>query len=472
VTPRGSGSGGSLSRFAHGSDDQHVPVERYYCDSDFQDCSGWLEQDLDRKTGASARPLRFMRISLWNSAGRRLATTFTNASGWFSATFSMPGASCNGQNVRVQRELVRVHEADVALGSPRYRFQVVDGSHALYAASRTVTLSGSSTAASYTLPRTDTTVFLRATNLFYTAESALTEIVNWSSTLKSRLSYPDAAGSHKYILDPSNPDGSYCESDETQSGDVYMGYNDYAAGGVIRHELGHWVQAAFHDFQQSNRCLNYTRNDAAGNHGFTTCEYSYASNKEAVASFIAVRSITATDKNAWYCQYGSSTVQGKCSQDVASRAGDTDNDGINPYTMWFILGDTYANAASRCVVATVSCACGGVGQPACNTQATKNANGFRNEVQPARLYWDILDTNNEGSDDVDLSMGQFVTGILAMPSGTANGAFNEPNRTPCNYEGNNVKDYASRIDAYLTNTLQVARNTSSERTLNCVATAP
>lgn len=455
------------------------PQDRYYCDNNHQTCSGWLQQDLDLKTGASAPPLRFLRLTFWNSAGTRLATTYTNASGAFSAVVSLPGASCTGQNVRVQREFVRIHEADLLSANPRARFRIAEHTAArnTQADYQTVPLTGATTNAGYRQRQSDTTSEgSHFANVFYTLDSAIQEISNWSTTLSTRLTYSSAGAAQAYIVDSTYTEGSECWAGRGQDGRVYISYGSYAAGGEIRHELGHWVQAALHNFQQYNECLNYRYDGDNANppsHGFSSCEYGYAAHKEAIATFIAVRSVTSNDTNAWFCQFGSGFNHDQCSLDVKNRAGDPNNDGINPETLWSIIGDRYATTASRCAISDSFCKCGGAGEPVCTDQTFRNNNGFRNEVQPARLYWDALDTNNEGSDDVDLSMGGIISAFLAMPSGTANNQFNEPGTSAaaCLPEQANVKDYANAIDAYIRTITPVSPPTlAAERTLNCVST--
>lgn len=60
------------------------PLDAYYCDSNQgANCSGWLVTDLDAARGASAKPMPYMRIEIWQGS-TFLAKTHSGASGTYS----------------------------------------------------------------------------------------------------------------------------------------------------------------------------------------------------------------------------------------------------------------------------------------------------------------------------------------------------------------------------------------------------
>jgi hypothetical protein len=447
----------------------YEPADRYYCDSDYQTCTGWLQWDLDRyRVGnLGAKGQRYMRLSFWDNAGTRLATAYTNGSGFYSTVVSLPGASCVGQNVRVQREYARVHESDVTLASPRFRFKVTeDDAVTLRASSNTTTLSSSTHTFSVT-QAADNSLDGRPNSVYFTMDAAVSEAVGWWSTLATRLSAANLTSAIAVVVDPSYTSATQSETAGSANGNIWVSYSDFATGAQIRHEFGHRIHQVLHSSLQRDDCWYYNYDTTSG-HGIDTCEYGYATTGEAIADFLAVRTATSADTNAWLCWKTYSSAQSACASEVATRVGDTDSDGVSSANQYVILGDSWANSASRCTVPLgSSCSCGGAGQPACTTQSTRDSRGFRLEAQVARFLWDMIDANNESSlDDTNLSIGTVVQAFAGMTcSGTADGSCNEPNLTTCTAAS---KD---KYNAYDIGDL-LAGDQSQERTLNCVATAP
>ncbi len=459
---------------------KYEPVDYYYCDttrftgaSGVPSCSGWLEIDLDTKRSSSgtAAPLKYVRIEIRNSSGTLLGFTHTNSTGWYSKTVSMPGTSCRNQSVTVRRVLQRVHESDISVSTPRYRFKVVDMAFAVHNTNYSLTLTGSSTTSSKTYPASATSEIARAFAIYYTMNSAMTEAVRWSTNIGTGLASANSSAQFQVVIDALYTDGSYYgwSSDKR----AWLRYADYRDGFNTRHEFGHKIHQVMHYNKQTDRCYDDTYN-GVDYHATDSCECGFYSTGEAMAHFIAARSITSADTNAWACStlQISSFAQDECSRVVVGRVGDSNSDGEQDlsgnYAAWFIIGDTYANSKTRCIVpnSTWGCPCGGSGEPTCTGQTAKDNLGFRNSVNVARFFWDIIDTNNESSkDDTDLTMGTFVAAVEGMTcSGTADGSCNEPNTSPCTAarkEKYNSYDFGDLISG----------DQAAERTLNCVAAA-
>jgi len=452
----------------------YAPADLFYCDSSIGGCTGWLETDLDTKT--SGVPVPYLKVVVRNSANTTtLATTHTNASGFWSTTFTLTGVnSCAGQSVKVRRDFARVHEADVAAATPRYRFQITSNTGSLqtllYPLGIALTDANSRTQTwNNLITDTDTNDYARWQGVYYTMNSAISEIINWSSSLSTQLASTTLA----QVLQAQVASGDSGELPQTNTvptgfGNIQSLWDYYAAGGVIRHELGHWINQLMHTKNQSQ---NSCRDDAfAGSTGHTgrSCEYTVVSSSEGIADFVAVRSITSADTNAWICY---SAMQGGYGRDICSdltfgRLADADNDGIGDASSYKLIGDDWANSATRCAVPdATTCGCGAN----CATSANRALYGHRIETQIARFLWDLIDTNNEGGlDDIDMSAGSLVTAWLGMPCDKNNtatwvdGSCNEPcPPLACKKDSYNPFDWSQMLPT----------DETAERALNCVANA-
>lgn len=445
---------------------RYEPADRYYCDTNSQVCTGWLQVDLDRyRTGdLGAKPQRYMRLSFWNGSGTRLATTYTNASGYYSATVTVPGSSCAGASVQMQREYARAHESDIALGSPRFRFKLTLADKVTVRASAllVVPLTGSTTTYSVT-QAADDSLNGRLNSVYYIMDAAVAEASNWWSTLSTRLSAANATAALSVVVDQTFTSTSYSETSDIEDGTIWLKYAEFASGGQLRHEFGHRIHQLLHNKAQTSECLTYT-----GPHGLDTCGYGFVSTTEGIASFFAARTITSADTNVWFCWKEWASPQDQCSFQTNALTGDTDGDGVQASNRYAIYGDVHVTSNAVCTVPNAtSCACGGSGQPVCAAQSTRNSFGFRIETQVARFLWDIIDSNNEsGLDDTDMTAGTFVQALAGMScSGSGDGSCNEPNVSSCTAASRD-KYNAKDIDDLLPG------DQSQEMALNCVAAAP
>jgi hypothetical protein len=148
---------------------------------------------------------------------------------------------------------------------------------------------------------------------------------------------------------------------------------------------------------------------------------------------------------------------------------------------WAGIGDDWSNATSTCVnlEAAQGCDCGA----ACDA-GEDQANGWRNAVQISRFLWDLIDSNDEGTDDTDLSMADMVALFEGMPCvgdyRSVDGSCEEQAPVPpatCNpdeaTDGGAPRSGPSR-DSF--NCFDIAElvpgSQTGERTLNCVQDAP
>lgn len=446
---------------------RYEPVDTYNCDTDFMACNEWRETDLDKRRGANASPLEYMRVEILdsNAAVVPLKVTHTNATGAYSATFPLDGNTCTGRVVFLRKKYMRVHESDIAAATPRYRFRIVDATpqeNVRMITSEPVTLGGPTSTFNQLFPATNTTINGRAHAVYYTMNSAVREIATWSTNLSTRLASTVPTEQQPIVLDPSVTGNSATYSDPAGRGRMMLGYDSYRAGGIIRHELGHWVHQLAHKRLQAHTCFSYQR-DGMEAHSYNTCEYSFAASMEGLAHFFAVRSVTSNDTNAWLCAYTNAPPD-ECARSIANRTADFDGDGAEEAnSSWIILGDAFVNQTSRCTVPyPLGCGCGGTNEPACTSITGRSINGGRMEGQIARFLWDVIDSNNESGDDTDLAVQDVIAGLEAMPcSGTANGSCNEANSTPCNYDGYSIFDISDALPI---------NGPRGEQILNCLGT--
>jgi hypothetical protein len=376
----------------------------------------------------------------------------------------------------VALDFLRVDERDISASTPRYRYRIVTRNDALRSHNRPVTLStsGNTTTSSYrhAFSAVDDPAHYYAA--YFTMDSAVSEIIGWSTNLRDSLTSTVAADQQAVVMDINSGNTvATTEATPTQKGKIWMPWDAYRAGGTIRHELGHWVHQLIHHKQQARGACVDGRfpttsstppSPADQSHQVDSCEFGYFSTLEGMATFIAVRSATSSDTNAWMCSAVTAEPYDACSANVAVRGGDLDGDGVT--SVWQILGDSFADRPSRCsALRSTSCGCGS----SCGTASEKNAKGFRVETQFARFAWDLIDTSaDSGSvDDVDYSMGEVVAALQGMACSTGtlgvDGTCNEATRSggSCSLDKYNAYDLAALLPT----------NETEERTLNCVASA-
>jgi hypothetical protein len=356
----------------------------------------------------------------------------------------------------------RRHETDTS----RYRFRLsaVDGSDK--GAPMPVLLTGATTNWPYLQPRTDTTsAIAHQFAVYFSANSAVSQMVTWNSTLNTRFAGTTASNILKMVVD-----ASYTSDSGTTPSGISIRYSSFRAGGTIRHELGHWVHDLALNRLQTSSCLDYSWSGtgAGGTHTTSSCEWGFAATNEALATFFATRSITSADLSAWWCATESGTPQDLCSNNIANK-GTTDPDGDGVASAWVILDDTGAASTSHCAVGGASCPCGGSGQPACTDATFRSNYGFRIETNIARFLWDMVDTNNEASqDDSDLGVSDIVAMLVGMPcsASSADGNCNEPNPSPCTAASRDKYNAYDFSDLLVNPTSE-----TTERALNCVSGA-
>lgn len=434
---------------------RYQPADNYYCDTNHfsaASCTGWREVNID----SGDQPMKYMLVEIRTTQnGAPAAITHTNSSGTFSV--AIPNLPSCSTSVWVAPKYRRIHESDLAVGSPRYRFRLTDINHSDLSSPMPAPLNGTPTSSwSNIMARAQNDIHGRAHAVYYTMNSAVTEIVTWSTNLSTRLASSNIASVQKVMVDSSLLSESTTSASSAGDGTIALNWDAYRRGGTIRHELGHWIHQLTHNRAMTASCYSDAYNNVT-NHDVHTCEYGYTATIEAMATFFAVRSITSADQNAWHCK-STSTTQDRCNNEIADT---TDSDGVT--LSWSVIGDRIANAVSKCVTLdSASCGCGA----SCGTQAWKDGQGFRVETQIARFFWDMLDANNDsGLDDTNITMSTLVGVIQGMScTGAVDGSCNEANVNPCTAgkrDAYNVYDYDQLI----------ANNQSGERTLNCVTGA-
>ena len=329
----------------------------------------------------------------------------------------------------------------------------------------------------------NTSTGARVANVYYSVNSMVTAIVNWSTRIDS-LFTGNNGGKPKIFLVKHSP--AITSTGWSEKG-LGVAWDDYFEGFKIRHEMGHSIHSAMHEgnFKMklpSDSCVNSNHLNHSGHNGLS-CEWGSKAMKEGMASFIAVRSATMNDTEVWSCSCNEGRGgQQVCSQLAAGLLSDADR-----YHTSCIegsirgVGDKYADSTSTCAYVTQNLGCG------CNSNPCEESfrvfEGWQNTTQVMRFFWDMIDANNEyGWDDTDENMTSFVGIIESMPCTGSDwgedGSCNEPNVksgrdwacVPSNPMGSyppphfatrhsyNVWDVASRIPGSQTH----------ERILNCV----
>jgi len=396
------------------------PMDVYYCDTTpGLNCANWNEVNLDDKIGAAAAPMKWMVVEIRQS-GAVLIKTATNASGAWSASFTLPGVSCTNQVVQVRHYFVRMDEEFFGQSSMPIRFALVDTDQygnvgqtfQYYGLNRTLTGS-STTAPTLLFARSSSpTSHVRRANLLYTLNSALNEMITWSNDLDNRFSSLDWNEALRIGYSAEYTSGGGVANSSANT--IVFDWDVYPYGDVARHELSHIAVGHMFRHDRDSACMSYHYNgDTNGSRLPLGCEWGSTATNEGLADFFAVRSIT-TNQNAFLCGCNDPANQDLCSENAASPPTDSDGFWYCPTGQWFLgVGDDWSNGTGTCLNLEVGmaghCNCG----TSCNASEDQD-NGWRNALQLARFFWDLIDGNDEGGDDTDLTTPDFVGILQAM----------------------------------------------------------
>lgn len=421
------------------------PMDAYYCDSDLLSCSNWNERDLDTKIGsANAAPMRYMWITV-RQGSTQVGHAVTNSAGAWTATLNFASGVCAGKVVDIRYYFNRIHEDDVALPNPRERFVLVNlineatnpepGTSAAYHSIDGQTLSGNTTAGPalrfLNTGINSATPTVRRANVYYTAESAVSEMVTWP-TLSAGFSKPSGTMPVRIGYEDTFDGGGI--ANPSWNG-LILGWNRYRNGAIVRHELGHLAHGYLHGGHRNADCQTYNFNTPStssplyNKYSDRSCEYGSAATSEGFASFLGLRSIVESGINAFWCTCESPASQQVCS-DLAAGLSDSDGDwmtgcvansGLAP--VGFLgVGDIWADHPFDCIRlrGDESCTCSG--SPC--SPAFYNDAGWRNYAQVLRFLWDMLDsTTDGGQDDTELTISGLLNSIVAMPCNGNFGGF-------------------------------------------------
>ena len=490
------------------------PQDSYYCDPDIlgaSACTGWREVDIDEKT----MPMEYMAIGVYTTSDTKLGSTTTDGNGNWSLTFQLGGSQCQGQIVNIRQYFARAHEADVGSPTPRWRFwivdidfsgQVPDPGNNLHVKDENKTLSGPTTTHTRQWSRTETSTTGRLANVYFTVNSMMKEITQWSTNLEQSFTFGPLSGPLLRI----GFDYGYNEAATTLGPyDMLVGRNAYGYGAVIRHELGHVTHAHIHHRERDGDCQSYAFDFQACDDGCTpgdancrcntrSCEYGATAMSEALSSFFATRSImgSGTNTKVWNCSCWDGPLDRDnnginnwdiCSEHAALASDpDSDNDfyytcttGDLTPTFWH-LGDSVSASVASCVHLRWDGGCDCPDSGWCNT-SYKLSTGWRNTAQVTRFLWDMFDaTTDNGQDDTNLSIQQLVSYMEGMPCsgnlGGQDGSCEEQAPPPggsCNpaTDGATTPNGTGTRDAYNPRDFGdlLPGDQSSERTINCVA---
>lgn len=466
------------------------PLDGYYCDtSAASNCTGWREQNLDQARGTNAKKLQYMRIEIWRANNTvYLAKAHTSSTGAYSVSFTLPGSTCSGQSVTIQHWMQRIHESDVQVWPPRYRFSItayqagVSESQmlAVWRVNQNVTLTGPTTAVAVTFGA-NTSLASRLANIYYTANSAIKEIVTWTTRLSGHFASTSGGnnGIFRLIYGPDNAGVGGAMNPWDWA--VVLGYDAYNRGATIRHELGHAVREAMHDRTcQFIGCSTYDLN-YSGNYFLDSCEYGSAAFNEGFANFIAVTSVTTHDTNAWICSCSDNANQDVCSElsnGTVSGDGRIDCGGL--FTDFVAIGDRWVTSTAWCKKVRESLGCSGCTQDSNGFCTNGSLFGWRNVVQVTRFLWDLVDTSTDGGyDSIDYTMGGLISAIQGMPQGYGvDGSCRESERalpSECNPSTNGapVTGGAGSRDAYDVRDISdlLPEDETWVRSINCVSLA-
>lgn len=536
------------------------PLDTYYCDQSWQstsECSGWLEKDLDSTT----RPMKYLALRLTNTTGTTTyGYAFTDATGFFSYTIVQSGwSTCSGHSVDAEINFARIHEDDLGLEDvgdlPRGRFLIVDPADDTLQAYVPNTfdnqaLSGGSVATTnigtMTFGRTLTANNAYIANVYYIMNSAVTEIVTWTTNLDTRFSsiYGGCSGDDhvlcvRYDFNDSSWEPSCGGSGCADGDDWRLELNEtlFNDGALVRHEVGHLVYFALHGLNQGAvgggvSCTSSMLDNVDGR-GPISCEWGVFAMAEGLPSFWGIRSVMEhnTNGNVWWCPRSDDTDldnQDSCSQQAeathdSDRVEDLPWEPTSDNLGWRGIGDNYVTSRCHCSrLSTSSQGCticvdgdnnglcpddpadynacpdtsrdtacgdpsGSGGDTICDDYKDM---GFRNTNQVARFFWDILDGNNEGSDDSDFNASTLADVFEDMKCLTGSSDYggdedgcNEPHRfsggtcNPPNQASGSVWGiHTTTRDSYNIYDLAWAipdtpTDQSGERSLNCVEDA-
>jgi hypothetical protein len=472
------------------------PMDGFYCDTNHDpNCAGWAVIDLDAARGASAKAMRYMRVEFWQN-GVFLKKVHTNSTGAYFTTLTLPGSTCVGQVITTQLWMERLHEDDLLSPTLRYRFAITvfdqlppaDGTFmtSRWTLNKPTTLTATTTIVNYLFPWTPSTnpsLETRLVNLYFVLDQAIGDIATWTANLDANFQSTSGAanGIFRVVYGP-NLQGNGGNYGSTWF--VQVGYGTYNQSEIVRHELGHAVREAFHDRTCTiGNCTSYNYS-FSGNYGTESCEYGAAAFNEGLASFIGVRSATATnDTNAWSCRCANNANQDVCSE-VA--AGSLTSDGVRACpagspigSQFYAIGDRWITNSGHCkrVQSAQGCGCPADGAGYC---LSTSVYGWRNWIQVQRYLWDIVDTSTDsGLDTTDESITTFAWAMEGTPTGYGvDGSCRESERASavnCNpgVDGQPVTSGTGSRDAYNTHDISdlIAGSQSSLESINCVAHA-
>lgn len=398
------------------------PLDAYYCDTNHsQDCSAWKEVDLDVARGSSAKPLRYMQVEISQNQVF-LARTFTSSTGWYSKAVTLPGSTCAGQNLEITYKPRRVHESDINASTPRFRFQIVaydptkseDQMTSIWYHQQAVTATGSTTTVNVTWGTNSNDHFVRVVNLYYQANSALTEMVSWHSRLSSHFASTNlgAGGVARILFGP----GASGRGGQVGLPGwlVKMGYDVYNNGIFVRHELGHLARHAIHDKACDwTGCMTTNYRYVSGYHA-DSCEYGSNATDEALAAFFAVRSIVGNTTNAWECNLGDATNQDLCNERTTWTL---DADKTLGRDAFVAIGDRWVTSSAHCKRVRRDQGCDNCAIDAQGFCTNSGLYGWRNRVQVTRFLWDLVDSSNDGGHDgIYYSMNGLLAKLAGMPT--------------------------------------------------------
>lgn len=432
------------------------PQDHYFCDTDIATCTNWKEVDLDRRRPGDlgAEPIRYLKVRLYLTASSAdpLVTGVTDSNG--KVTLSWSQSTCPA-SVVARHTWQRANGASTT----SQRFRITDLSGTPLRQDNTVNLTAGSADWTKTWPASGGTaksLNTRLANIYRTLDHAMDEVTSWTTNLNNQFKATDGT-EIKVMYEEANT-SSVGLPDWT----LKIGYAQYNSGGTLRHELGHMISYALHNRQKNLNCWDYTYDgQTVDNHFTRSCEYGFPANFEGIASFWATRSITSHDTNAWMCFCGSDATtfsQNVCSTLISTMSSDTDrvvdcDGGDDGEGYFFGVGDTWVTGTSQCV------------NPTPNTGSDCGVSGgWRNEINVTRLLWDLIDTNDEGADDTDLTATTLANAFEGMASGTGDHQFNENDQSGCTTS----RDQYNILDI----TGVVAGSQTDEAATNCVGNAP
>jgi hypothetical protein len=228
---------------------------------------------------------------------------------------------------------MRVHEADVGLPNPNYRFQIVNYEGLTHQETIQKTTNGTNTFVEKVYKRATTIgLFARVANTYYTVNSAVKEMIWWHPSINL---YFDAPYGNVFKVNSSLAvQGAFALPANRE---IHLHPEDYLTGSVARHELGHVVQWIIHGGNRNGKCGSYWLGNVDG-HGYNSCEWGVSAMDEAVANFFAARSITGND-NAFICGCRDVYYPAHCSDAAALiLLGDPEQDGVGSCTNGALAG--------------------------------------------------------------------------------------------------------------------------------------